>query len=94
MILQLLVENSVKHGISQFIEGGTILIDINKGERFLKIKVQNTGNLNKSSNLEDQLGVGLENIKKRLELIYNGKATMKMIEIKDNVLVSLKIPIE
>ena len=94
MILQLLVENSVKHGISQFIKGGTILIDIIKGERFLNIKVQNTGNLNKSSSLEDQLGVGLENIKKRLELIYNEKATMKMIEIKNNVVVSIKIPIE
>ncbi len=93
MILQLLVENSVKHGISQFIEGGTILIDIIKGDRFVTIKVQNTGNLNKSSSLDDQLGVGLENIKKRLELIYNGKATMEMTEIKNNVVVSLKIPI-
>jgi len=49
--------------------------------------------LNKSSSLDDQLGVGLENIKKRLKLIYNGMATMKMIEIENNVVVSIKIPI-
>lgn len=93
MILQLLVENSIKHGISQYIEGGNILIDITKQGGFLIIKVQNSGNLNKSSNLEDQLGVGLENIKKRLELIYDGKATMKMVEIENNVIVSIKVPL-
>ena len=32
MMLQLLVENAVKHGISKFREGGLITIDIDKGK--------------------------------------------------------------
>ena len=92
MMLQLLVENAVKHGISQFKEGGDILIDIEQGQGFMNIHVKNTGNLKTSSSLGDKLGVGLENIRKRLELIYNGKANLQMKEVNDYVVASIKIP--
>ncbi len=92
MMLQLLVENAVKHGISQYKEGGSILIEVQNQENNLHINVQNTGKLNNSSNLEDKLGVGLENIRRRLDLIYNGKASMNMIEIENHVVASIKIP--
>lgn len=92
MMLQLLVENAVKHGISQFKEGGSILIDIDRGNGFFNINVKNTGNLKMSSKLGDKLGVGLENIRKRLELIYNGNANLKMSEVNEFVLASIKIP--
>jgi sensor histidine kinase YesM len=94
MILQLLVENAVKHGISQSSKGGSILIDIDKKKDFLNIRVQNSGNLNKSSGLEEHLGVGLDNVKRRLELIYCGKAALKVHEIENNVVAAIKIPIE
>ena len=71
----------------------TIFIDINKKKDFLKIKVQNSGNLNKSQRLEEHLGVGLENVRRRLELIYSGKAELKITEVKNNVLASIKIPV-
>lgn len=92
MMLQLLVENAVKHGISQFKEGGSILIDIDQEDSILNIKVRNTGNLKTSSSLGDRLGVGLENIRKRLDLIYNGKAKLTVSEIENYVVASIKIP--
>lgn len=92
MMLQLLVENAVKHGISQFKEGGNILIDIEQGQGFMNIHVRNTGNLKTSASLGDKLGVGLENIRKRLELIYNGKANLQMKEVNEYVVASIKIP--
>jgi len=49
MMLQLLVENAIKHGISQYKEGGSILIDIDQGNGFLNIHVKNTGTLNNSN---------------------------------------------
>ena len=69
-----------------------ILIDIDQGNGFLNINVKNTGNLKMSSKLGDKLGVGLENIRQRLDLIYSGKANLKMSEINDFVLASIKIP--
>lgn len=92
MMLQLLVENAVKHGISQTKEGGSILIDIDHGNGFAHIKVQNTGTLNPSSDLDDQTGVGLENIRKRLDLIYEGKASMSIHEENTKVFAVIKIP--
>ena len=93
MMLQLLVENAVKHGISQSVSGGSILIVISKEKEVLHLKVVNTGDLTTSSSLDDQLGVGLENIRKRLELIYDGQATLEIKELKNDVVVHVKIPI-
>ena len=93
MILQLLVENAVKHGISQSKEGGSIHIDISKGMQNMDIAVKNSGSLNKSAKLGEKLGVGLENISRRLDLIYNGKARFDMYEEKDFVVARLNIPL-
>lgn len=93
MMLQLLVENAVKHGISQFKNGGVILINVERGDGFLNVQVKNTGSLKISSQLGDKLGVGLENIRKRLELIYNGKANLKIREAGDQVIAAIKIPL-
>ena len=93
MILQLLVENAIKHGVSQNKEGGTIQVNIHQGNGLLLIDVKNSGSLKAKATLGERLGVGLDNIKKRLDLIYNGKASMKMQEIENHVVASIQIPI-
>ncbi|MDW3648419.1 MAG: histidine kinase [Bacteroidia bacterium] len=93
MILQLLVENAVKHGISQNKAGGEIRIDISRSPQNMDIEVKNSGSLKKSAKLGEKLGVGLENISRRLELIYNGKAKFDMYEEKDFVVARLNIPL-
>jgi len=93
MILQLLVENAVKHGISQQKEGGVINIDIEKNASSIEIIVKNTGDLIKSARLGEKLGVGLENIRKRLELIYSGNAHFLMFEKQDFVIVKINLPL-
>ena len=93
MVLQLLVENAVKHGIAQQKEGGTVKIDVSHKDTFLDIVVANSGKLNGTSKLGGRLGVGLENIRKRLELLYNGAASLEMKEESPFVIASLKIPV-
>ena len=92
MILQLLVENAVKHGISQQSEGGHISIDMEKKADLFHISVQNTGKLNQSAALDKKMGVGLENIRRRLELIYEGKASLTISEVEETVHANIKIP--
>ena len=93
MVLQLLVENAIKHGISQYKDGGDIVINIYENKNALHIEVKNTGSLEKTESLGNRLGVGLKNIKKRLDLIYNGNAHLHLKEVGNFVVASIKIPL-
>ncbi|GAA0871772.1 histidine kinase [Gangjinia marincola] len=71
MILQPLVENSVKHGISPLVDGGrvTIKVDEKEGRLHFEIKDTGVGVVDKSEVMHT--GVGLSNTQKRLEKMYN-----------------------
>jgi LytS/YehU family sensor histidine kinase len=45
MIIQMIVENAIKHGISQLKHGGILLLKIKKENTDLHIQVNNTGQL-------------------------------------------------
>ncbi len=80
LIIQPLVENSVKHGISAKEEGGSVRVVISKHKKELHIVVQDDGigmnkkqskNLFKKSSINNNSpGIGLKNINKRMEQIY------------------------
>lgn len=78
MMLQNLVENAIKHGISKKIEGGLIKIISEYKDNHHKITVKNTGYLNEDLN---PVGFGLSSTQSRLKLLYGGKASF---EIKNN----------
>lgn len=91
-ILQTVVENALKHGVSQLIEGGTVWIRTKKKADSVILEVENTGNLH--SIRRDSIGIGIANTLRRLELQYKGKARFELkqntpktviaiIEIKD-----------
>ncbi len=91
MILQLLVENGIKHGISQITEGGEIVVDISKNNSILNILVKNTGSLSQKNQLEEKLGIGQKNISERLKLIYGENAKLEMTEKPPYIYVNIKI---
>lgn len=91
MILQLLVENAVKHGIALNTRGGEILIDIRKEQNQLVLNVKNTGTLKNKNELEESLGIGLKNITERLKLLYNDQASLQMSEEAPYVSVTIHI---
>jgi len=86
MMLQTLVENAIKHGISKQISGGKVkIISDFKGD-YHELAVQNTGKLNGFMNGE---GFGLSSTLNRLGLLYGDKAkfdikqvTPEMVEAK------------
>jgi LytS/YehU family sensor histidine kinase len=77
MMIQPLVENAIKHGIEPKIEGGEINIAVEKIGNSLKICVSDTGNGPGDSS---KPGIGLSNIRERLELLYGDKAHFMLNE--------------
>ncbi len=88
MIVQMLIENSVKHGISMQKNGGDIQLTIKNDKQSILIEVENTGNLQQQSH-STQLGIN--NIKKRLQLLYKNKASFTLVAKKNKVRARIRI---
>ncbi|GMN10957.1 histidine kinase [Croceitalea sp. MTPC9] len=89
MIIQLLIENAAKHGISNLKEGGKIKLEVGLNNNGLQIKVINSGKLEIS---KDSTQLGLKNIKQRLRLLYGEKASFSLNEIGKEVVAEINIP--
>lgn len=87
MMLQTLVENAIKHGISKQMKGGVIKIisDIRQNQH--ELLVQNTGHLNGYSK---NTGFGIASTKDRLNLLYGEKASFEIKQL-DPALVEAKV---
>ncbi|HKG69616.1 MAG TPA: histidine kinase [Segetibacter sp.] len=71
MMLQTLVENAIKHGISKKMEGGVIKIISDFKDDQHELIVKNTGHINGNFNPD---GFGLSSTQSRLMLLYGEKA--------------------
>lgn len=90
MMIQTLVENAVKHGLSKKVNGGHIAITSIVNGPFVEIKIENTGKLNGVSTS----GFGIANTLHRLELIYNLKDLFTIAQTgPETVTAFIKIPI-
>ena len=87
-MVQTIVENSIKHGISKSIDGGTISLSSSVDNDELTIIIENPGQLN--SDLAEN-GIGVDNTKKRLEIIYGDKGHFDIARNGENVVATIKI---
>ncbi|HEY3372117.1 MAG TPA: histidine kinase [Prolixibacteraceae bacterium] len=85
LLIQPLVENAIKHGLSQITQNGLIRIVVSKSGSQLKIRVYDNGPAFPDGPLT---GFGIQNTQERIALLYGAKATInwqngeeKMIEI-------------
>jgi len=96
MMLQTIVENAIKHGISNFVRGGVIEIKCKEGVgEELYMQVKNTGVLENEPNLQvkGEKGHGLSNTVERLKLIYGDNATFRIFDSgQEQVITEIKIP--
>ena len=91
MMLQTLVENSIKHGISKSLKPGEIIIKAVASVNQLELKVLNTGKLDIHENAD---GFGLQSTSSRLNLIFGEAATFNIHQAdQDFVEASVQIPI-
>lgn len=89
MLLQPLVENSIKHGLSSLIDGGKITISIFKKNQKLHFEISDTGVGIKNKEAVFDKGIGLTNTKLRLEKMYQTS-----LNLTDNDPKGLKITFE
>jgi two-component system, LytTR family, sensor kinase len=91
MMLQTLVENAIKHGISKQVNGGTVKIISDFKDNYHELVIRNTGHLNGSMNDD---GFGLASTRNRLQLLFGFKAVFDIKEIPyDTVQATVLIPI-
>jgi two-component system LytT family sensor kinase len=81
MLLQPLVENSIKHGLSPKVEGGTIYLRSRVTNSRLIIEVEDDGVGMGGAQLEESsswsgMGIGMANISERLQVLYGDTARM------------------
>jgi two-component system sensor histidine kinase YesM len=106
LTIQPLVENAVKHGISEKLmsENGSVSISVDIDEEYLYLNVKDNGkgmDINKvqelqnyiNGNINKKYGLGLKNVSDRIKLFY-GKQYGIMIEAKEGFYtqITLKLP--
>jgi sensor histidine kinase YesM len=97
MMIQTLVENGIKHGVSKQTKGGEIQLKSKvhstaNGAR-LKIEIRNSGHFSEEQ-LKNSSGFGVSNTKHRLNLLFGEKANFSIKnENGDTVLAEVEIPI-
>ena len=80
MILQPLVENSIKHGLSRKLGPGCITIRSrsNKGRAIIEVNDDGVGMLMDGLNTPRSTGIGLANVRERLRVIYGAAYQLKL----------------
>jgi two-component system LytT family sensor kinase len=81
MLLQPLVENSIKHGLAPKVEGGSIYLRSRVVDSRLIIEVEDDGVGMGQAQLEESsswpgMGIGMANISERLQVLYGDTARM------------------
>jgi len=95
LVLQPLVENAIKHGIAPHIGGGQVSISAAcDGER-LRIEVRDRHQADGGGETPVGTGSGLDNIRQRLQLLYQGQARLQFDNHPaDGCLVIVELPLQ
>ncbi len=91
MSIQLLVENAIKHGLSNLPQGGFIKIQTSSDQESLTISVTNSGKINSA---QSKSGIGLKNLSERIELVFGKVSDFELIQnTNETVTAMFKVPL-
>lgn len=92
LILQPIVENSIKHGILKKIDGGIVVISVIDNESEVYIEISDNGVGFENANESLSTGLGLKNINNRLRLLYGDKYALNIVSSNNGTNVNFCIP--
>ncbi len=81
LLFIILLENAFKHGVENLIEDPFVRVNITGKENEIGFIVENNFD---ASEVKEQSGIGLKNLKRRLELVYQNNHVLSFLE-KENV---------
>ena len=90
MLLQTLVENAVRHGIAKLTQGGEVHISVHRGPNGMMMSVRNSGEY--AEGMIEGTGIGLQNTRRRLQMIYGETATLHIANREGMVVTEVEIP--
>ena len=90
LLIQPLVENAVKHGIAMMAEGGEIVISGRRDRDQVRFSVANP--FDPEAPVQDRNGIGLRNVRARLEARYGSAAKMQIDATERHYQVTLTFP--
>jgi LytS/YehU family sensor histidine kinase len=90
MLLIPFVENAFKHGVGM-VQDPSIEIELNDDKKSLFFSVSNKVSKQNSEIKDGSSGIGLANVRRRLELLYPDQHDLTISEKEDRYLVELKI---
>lgn len=94
MLLQPLVENAIRHGISPLVDGGKIEIHIYQSNGHVHLQVKDTGvGFSPAESSKNGHGIGLRNTRRRLQLRYGAELDVRPNEPQGTD-ISITIPRE
>lgn len=100
MLLQPLVENSIKHGLSSKLDGGSVHLRSRLSDSKLLLEVEDDGVGMGSANLLEKpdglggTGIGMANVAERLKVLYGGSAKMTIDSLEGKgTLIRLRLPV-
>ena len=93
MLLQPVVENAIKHGLEPKVEGGTVRVSARREGEQMVLCVKDDG-LGFSDHADSSgEGVGLSNLRERIAVLYDGRATLTVAEANPGTEITICVPL-
>ena len=90
LILQPLLENAVRHGIGHLLEGGDVRVEVSRQHEGLILRVENPCDPDRPRSRG--AGVGLANVRQRLQAVYGAKAKVRIRDGGTRFEVVVRVP--
>ena len=94
MMLIPFIENSFKHGLKGELDRSFVDMQITISGELLKFRISNSCGEGDGLDLEQPRGIGIQNTRQRLELLYPGKHELEIETLRDTYTVNLSMKLK